>query len=354
MASSTGEVLLPAGDLSETIDYFADELGFRMVLISPADDPSEAVLEGLGITVRLVPDLSGSTALRLPSDQNRPSVVAPNGTEVRFFVPSDELDLGPLERSFVVSRSADGHFGAGRAGMGYRDLIPNRQGGRFIASHIHIPDGGPVPDYVHHHHILFQMIFCYRGWADLVYEDQGPPFRMNAGDCVLQPPHIRHRVLATSADFDVVEIGCPARHDTLRDHELALPNETIAPDRDFGGQRFVWHRASAAMWKPWRQPGFESQDFGFAEATGSVATASVVRAAGADRIEAFEHQRDLHFWFVMQGGLVLSRNGKERHRLGPADSVTLPAGEVFEVAEVSADLELLEVLLPGAEAAQPS
>ena len=83
----------------------------------------------------------------------------------------------------------------GRAGMIYRDLLPDRQGGRFIASHITIPDGGPVPDYVHHHDVRFQVIHCVRGWVDVVYEDQGPPFRMHAGDTVLQPPHIRHRVL---------------------------------------------------------------------------------------------------------------------------------------------------------------
>ena len=30
--------------------------------------------------------------------------------------------------------------------MHYRDLIPSRLGGSIIASHIRIPDGGPVPD----------------------------------------------------------------------------------------------------------------------------------------------------------------------------------------------------------------
>jgi hypothetical protein len=47
--------------------------------------------------------------------------------------------------------------------MIYRDLIPGRLGGRFIASHIAIPQGGPVADWVHYHLIRFQMIFCRRG-----------------------------------------------------------------------------------------------------------------------------------------------------------------------------------------------
>jgi quercetin dioxygenase-like cupin family protein len=39
------------------------------------------------------------------------------------------------------------------------------------------------------------MIYCHRGWVRVVYEDQGEPFVMHPGDCVLQPPGIRHRVL---------------------------------------------------------------------------------------------------------------------------------------------------------------
>ena len=44
--------------------------------------------------------------------------------------------------------------------MQYRDLIPGRLGGPYIASQLRIPNGGPVPDYVHHHHIIFQLIIA--------------------------------------------------------------------------------------------------------------------------------------------------------------------------------------------------
>ena len=94
----------------------------------------------------------------------------------------------PLAARLELTRAAHGDAGGvGRAAMHYRDLLPARQGGRFIASHITIPDGGPVPDYVHHHRIRFQVIYCRRGWVRVVYEDQGPPFVLEAGDCVLQP-----------------------------------------------------------------------------------------------------------------------------------------------------------------------
>ena len=70
-----------------------------------------------------------------------------------------------------------------------------RLGGSIIASHIRIPDGGPVPDMVHYHTVGFQLIYCYKGWVDVLYEDQGNEMmRLSAGDCVIQPPEIRHRV----------------------------------------------------------------------------------------------------------------------------------------------------------------
>ena len=80
--------------------------------------------------------------------------------------------------------------------MTYRDLLPERLGGRFIASHITIADGGPVPDYVHHHDIRFQVIHCVRGWVRVVYEDQGPPFvlagrRHRAAAAAHPPPRAR-------------------------------------------------------------------------------------------------------------------------------------------------------------------
>ena len=145
----------------------------------------------------------------------------------------------------------------GRAGMHYRDLLPDRLGGAIIASHIRIAEAGPVADMVHFHTVGFQLIFCHRGWVRLVYEDQGPPFVLGAGDCVIQPPEIRHRVLEASAGVEVIEIGVPAEHLTSVDHEMELPTPHFRPDRDFQGTKFVLHREAEATWEPWRIPGFE-------------------------------------------------------------------------------------------------
>ena len=69
--------------------------------------------------------------------------------------------------------------------------------------------------------VHFQLIYVYRGWVDLVYEDQGPPFRLEAGCCVTQPPLIRHKVLVSSDDLHVIEIGVPAE---VRPEEICGSN----------------------------------------------------------------------------------------------------------------------------------
>jgi quercetin dioxygenase-like cupin family protein len=250
----SAEVVLPCPDLDATVAFFTDRLGFRVAAIVPADDPSEVVIEGHGLRVRLRRGAGGAPGvLRLLVTDPSPGseLIAPNGTRIEI-AAEPPIALPPLRPSFTLAKRADAEWRAGRAGMRYRDLIPDRQGGRFIASHIVIQEGGPVPDYVHFHRIRFQMIYCYAGWVRVVYEDQGPPFVLNAGDCVLQPPRIRHRVLESAAGAEVIEIACPAEHETLADPVLELPTSTTRADRDFDGQRFVRHEAASAAWRPWR------------------------------------------------------------------------------------------------------
>ena len=185
------------------------------------------------------------------------ALTSPGGHAGRRLSAARTLCYAGDIHSFVVRRLADqAPWVIGRAGMHYRDLIPDRLGGSIIASHIRIPDGGPVPDMVHYHTVGFQLIFCYRGWVDLVYEDQGEPFRLYAGNCVIQPPQIRHRVLYASDNIEVIEIGVPAEHVTTIDHDMQLPNGPANPMREFSGQRFVHHKADEATWKPFRVPGF--------------------------------------------------------------------------------------------------
>src|SRR5215510_10804654 len=219
-----------------------------------------------------------------------------------------DIPVNSPERGFVISRlnaTKDAWY-VGRAGMQYRDLIPGRLGGRFVASHIRIPDGGETPDYVHYHKALFQMIYCKEGWARLVYEDQGPPFALEAGDCVLQPPEIRHRVLESSPGLEVIEVACPAEYETRADNEMRLPTCEVLPERLFGGQGFVRHRAREASWAPWRLDGFEARDTGIAAATNGLAAARVVKSGSEITAMAKGHADALLFLFILQGELRMN------------------------------------------------
>jgi quercetin dioxygenase-like cupin family protein len=269
--------------------------GFRLDVIYPADEPYSAVLSRDGERVRLT---------------SRPESPPPTDA-LPGFAPK-----------FSVTRG--GAAGMGRAGMSYRDLIPGRLGGRYVASHITIT-GGPVADWVHYHHVRFQMIAVRRGWVRVVYEDQGEPFVMQAGDLVLQPPGIRHRVLESSPGLEVVEVGCPALHETLADHGMELPIARGDPARLFAGQRFLWHVAA------------DGGPIGLAGATGGLADARLVRTA----IDVPAHDGELVFGFVMEGQGELDCEGA--HQLDPTDAFVIPPDRPWRLGNVSDDFQLLHV-----------
>lgn len=283
----------PVSDLNQEIDALKAE-GYRLDMIKPADDPEEALLSRNAENLRLV----RSPAFRRP-------------------IVNTQVPLGSEEPPEGGTPYA-GEWVEGRAGMQYRDLIPDRLDGRLIASHIRITGGGEVPDYVHYHKIDFQMIYCKAGWIRVVYEDQGPPFVIEPGDCVLQPPGIRHRVLEASAGAEVIELTSPAIHETWIEHELALPTTDLNPDRSFSGQRFVRHIANHEVWSP-ISDGFEMRDLGVREASSNVIDAKVVRTAGAGWFDLYPDGPV--FLFVLTGSLNVSG----RHDLRSDDSVLMKA-----------------------------
>jgi quercetin dioxygenase-like cupin family protein len=309
------QIDIECAELESALDFYTCELGFRIDSIFPADAPRNACLSGHGLVV----------ALRLHDDRSAatPPVYRP---------------------ALVVTKYSPGEFGAGRAGMQYRDLIPDRFGGRFIASHIRIPHGGPVPDYVHHHEIEFQLIFCVKGWVSVVYEDQGEPMRLEAGDCFLQPPHIRHRVLECSDGMEVVEIASPAEHITLVDHEMDLPTPEVDPQRDFGGQKFVFHRARKARWSAADLPGLAYRNTGVAAATGGIVSAVVLRTQEGCPHMPLRHGGELRFIFVLQGQATLQDH--EATVVEAGDAVAIPAGMDAGFINLSRGFSALEVIVP--------
>jgi mannose-6-phosphate isomerase-like protein (cupin superfamily) len=344
-------VVLPCQEpLSTTLNFFI-ELGFKVRTIVPADHPRMAVIQGFGLTIRLDCNSTAPAAhLRLLTSGEVPtSVTAPNGTVIEYVPANPPLEIPALIEEFVLTRApaGDDEFGEGRAGMNYRDLIPSRLGGRFIASHIMIPKGGPVADYVHFHNIRFQMIYCYRGWTKVAYEDQGEVMLLQEGDCFLQPSTIRHRVLEASDRMQVIEIGCPAEHETWGDPTVALPTGLTLPERGYGpgGHRFVFHQAANATWRPWLA-GYECRDTGIGAAMDGEAGVRVVRPLGGAAPLTTQHDAEFLFHFVLDGAITLQRADDEPIRLREGDSFVVPARTPFTLSEPSADLQILDVTLP--------
>lgn len=297
-------------DFAAGLDHLRAQ-GFRLDLIYPADDPHTAVLsKGDDESVRLT---------------TRPDASA----------PTDRLP--PFVPEFVLTR-AGSSAGAGRAGMLYRDLIPRRLGGRYVASHITIPGGGPVSDWVHFHKIALQLLYVRRGWVRVLYHDQGDPFEMREGDLVLQPPGIRHKVLESSPEFEIVEISAPAVHATYADHRLELPNGNN-PGGIYGGQRFLRHVAAETPWTP--SNGGEAQETEMELATSGLAEVRTLRPRNGESLTFGGHGGELVFGFVLDGSAMLDYRGL--NELGPADAFVIPPGQPWRLTHPSPDFRLLHV-----------
>ena len=297
----------------EEVSAALDELraeGFRLDVIYPADEPHTALLSKDGESVRVT---------------SKPGALQPAEA------------LPPFVPEFVITR-AGAAPGEGRAGMLYRDLIPSRLGGRYIASHISIPEGGPISDWVHYHRVALQMIYVRRGWVRVVYQDGGEPFTMHEGDLVIQPPEIRHRVLESSPGLEVVEVTAPAVHATYADHQLELPNGSN-PDRIFGGQRFLHHASAETPWTP--AAGGEAQETEVEVATSGMAQVRTVRPLNGESMAFGGERREVVFGFVLDGSAMLDYRGL--HEVGSADAFVIPPGQAWKVTHPSGDFRLLHV-----------
>ena len=347
------EVRLPTNDVREDLPFYTKELKMRLDMIYPADNPEVAVLSGHGLRLRIQKGaLESPGTLRILTDEpdsfanGLRELVAPNGTRIEIDQLNAPMIMPTTQHAFVVRRLADqAPWVIGRAGMEYRDLIPSRLGGAMIASHIRVPDG-PVPDMVHFHKVGFQLIFCIKGWVDVLYEDQGGIRRLHAGDCFIQPPTIRHKVLHADDGIEVIEIGVPAEHITEIDHDMALPTAVLRPNREWDGQRFVHSLAKDGIFKPFRIPGFEARDTTIHANTKGVASVMVARPNG-NPTRWVKHQGDILFNFVMKGNMVLEGEGKEPFSLSAGDAFVVPPDMATRYSKPSGDLELLEVSLPG-------
>lgn len=144
----------------------------------------------------------------------------------------------------------------------------------------------------------------------------------------------------------MVEVGCPAEHDTHADRHLPLPNDRLDPERDFHGQRFVHHVAEVTPWRG--EGGLLMRDSGVSQATGGLASVVTVRLDEGVEYEQPPHRGEFFFLFVTKGVVEVviracptssssnssSGGGTEvevvegdvyNYRLPPGSSVTLPS-----------------------------
>ncbi|MEQ1605300.1 MAG: cupin domain-containing protein [Pyrinomonadaceae bacterium] len=316
-------------NLDESIEQHKD-LGYRLDMIFPADSPREALLS------------KGVESLRIKAV---PPALAGGSTHV---LETSNLTAQPP----AIAGGTAPEWTVGRAGMEYRDLIPGRLGGKVIASHIRLPFGGAVPDSVHYHKVDFQMIYCVRGRIQVVYEDQGPPFWLESGDCILQPPEIRHRVLYSEAGAEVIEVSSPAEHETWIDHEMTLPNGNVDPERDFGGQRYYRFKNSGS--EPYVGSGYSQSQTDIWEMSDrklAILIKSFVNRDNNSRSRGwFIRVGIFELAYVLSGELSivdakgLANSFEPGRRFRKGDCIMLPEHTAFTF-DWSPDLKLLDIII---------
>ncbi len=122
----------------------------------------------------------------------------------------------PARPSFAVSHARGAEFRTDglRAFFAYRDLgMVEATGGRVVAHVIKARKGRGAKPAWHAHDLDFQMVYVLKGWVKFEYEGVGEVV-LRKGSCVHQPPGIRHREIAHSADVEMLEIVSPAKFRT--------------------------------------------------------------------------------------------------------------------------------------------
>ncbi len=165
----------------------------------------------------------------------------------------------------------------------------------------------------------------------------------------MQPPEIRHRVLECAPGAEVLEISCPAVHETIADPALPLPTPVFAPKREWSGQTFLHHDPAKATWEPSRVPGFRARDLGIARASGGLADARVLKNAEVSARTRRVHDGELLFAFVLEGSATLACEAHPAVTLAAGDAFVIPAGVPFTLEDRSANLELFELAVPRAD-----
>jgi quercetin dioxygenase-like cupin family protein len=125
------------------------------------------------------------------------------------------LDPGFPKGRFHLAKAKDADWQVGlRRHFAYRDLgIHGATDGKVLAQVIRARQPCDGPGDEHTHSLDFQMVYVLKGWVRFESEDIGA-VELRPGDCVHQPPRVRHREVAHSDDLELIEITGPAEFAT--------------------------------------------------------------------------------------------------------------------------------------------
>ena len=352
------QLVVAAPDFQSGLSFFVDELGFEVEMIAPAEDPNIAILALGDFTVSLDKHSKCSpVTLEVFAEETElegTCIQGPNGTKINYVTRTKKIISEPRpDPIFTTAKQVNSQWVTGRADMAYRSLIEVPNSG-VTASHIRIEGSGEVPDWVHYHDVGFQIIYCLQGSAKLVYEGQGDPFMFEEGDCVLQPPHIRHRVLESFDNLEVIEFSSPSDHATYADRAMSLPNKMFAPTQEFSGQRFALSRQSESQWTPYMgNSSLRIRETSIADASGGTGWVTIIEATGTnDTNESSlnplitEDNPEFLLWFVLQGTGTVTHHKKEIN-LERTDAMVCPYGysneTEFALTDFDEGFKVLEI-----------
>ena len=97
----------------------------------------------------------------------------------------------------------------------YRDLlVAQATGGRLRAQVMSASRGMSQPTGWHYHVCEAQFVYGLKGWVDLEFED-GRRVRLQAGESLLIPGGMKHNEVATSEEFELLEVTLPGDMGTV-------------------------------------------------------------------------------------------------------------------------------------------
>ncbi|HUA52993.1 MAG TPA: cupin domain-containing protein [Candidatus Sulfotelmatobacter sp.] len=96
----------------------------------------------------------------------------------------------------------------------YADLgVTDASKGHMRAQVTTAKRGMTQPTGWHYHVCESQFVYALRGWVDLAFED-GSTVRVKAGESIYIPGGLKHNEIATSDDFQILEVSVPAEMGT--------------------------------------------------------------------------------------------------------------------------------------------